>query len=130
MTIKANEATVNRPEGDRIIDAPFVFIDTENHIRQLLEEDAWQKNDRNAITVFKTAGQTIVLCALHAGAELAHNEVKGIVGIQVSQGLVTISVAGTDTDLRKGEMIVLHKNTPHSLTAKDDSFILITTTLI
>ena len=40
MENKRNEATLNRPEGDRVLDAPYVFINIPEFIRQL-------KNERN-----------------------------------------------------------------------------------
>jgi quercetin dioxygenase-like cupin family protein len=130
MNAKYNEATDNRPEGDRVIDASFLFIDIEKYHRQLTEEDAWQKNDRNGITLFKSGGHTIVLSALHEGAALPGNEIKGTVTIQVVEGFLTANLGAEDIDLRKGNMIILHANINHSLVAKDDSLILITTNML
>ena len=129
MDIKYNEATNNRPEGNRIIDAPFVFIDTAEYYRQLTQEDAWHKNDRNGITLFKGEGQTIVLTAFHAGAELHANEVKGIITIQVMEGLLTFLLGGEEFTLKPGNVVALHPNLKHSLLAKDDSLVMITTNL-
>ena len=38
MEIKTNQATKNRPEGDRVIDAPYVFIDIPGFVEQLKSE--------------------------------------------------------------------------------------------
>ena len=54
MEAKRNEATLNRPQGDRVLDASYVFINLPAFIRQMKKEEAWGKNDRNGITVFKT----------------------------------------------------------------------------
>ena len=130
MDIKANEATHNRPEGDRIVSAPFVFVDIENARRQLLKEDAWKKNDRNGITLFKGEGQTIVLSALHAGAEVPANEIKGTVTIQVLEGHLTFHLGGEKFDLKSGSIVALLPNLAHGFKAKDDSVILITTNMM
>jgi len=129
MDPKFNEATYNRPEGDRVIDAPFLFIDIEKYHRQILEEEAWQKNDRNGITLFKSEGSTIVLTALHAGADVPENDIKGTVFIQVLEGLVALDLAGEKIELRKGNMVTLHANIKHALFATDDSLLLITTNM-
>ena len=129
MEAKFNEATNNRPEGDRIIDAPFVFTDIEKYHRQLLEEEAWQKNDRNGITVFKTDGCTIVLSAFHAAAQVPENEVKGITNIQLLQGKVNVSINGEIVPLKAMEMISIHAGVSHGINAEDDSLVLITTIL-
>ncbi len=47
------DSTHNRPEGDRKIDSPVLLIDIPSFIKQVKDEKAWGKNDRNAITVFK-----------------------------------------------------------------------------
>ena len=54
MDEKFNEATKNRPAGDRLLDSPVVLMDIPTFIKQLRNEKAWEENDRNSITVFKT----------------------------------------------------------------------------
>ena len=130
MEIKNNEATNNRPEGSKIIDAPFVFIDTAEYYRQLTQEDAWHKNDRNGITLFKGEGHTIVLTAFHEGAELHANEVKGIITIQVMEGLLIFLLGGEKFELKPGNVIALHTNLKHSLQATDANLVIIYTNLL
>ena len=60
MEEKFNEATTQRPQGDRIMDAPLVTIDLRSFTKQIRDEKAWKDSDRNAITVFKTDGMRIV----------------------------------------------------------------------
>lgn len=127
METKYNEATLNRPEGDRIIDAPFVFTDLEKYSKQLIEEDAWKKNDRNGITVYKTDHLTMVLTWLHKGATIMDNVLDGLVIIQVLEGKVDFSVENARTDLRERQVITLHSGIMHTLKALEDSLILITT---
>ena len=64
MEIKSNQATGNRPEGDRILDAPYVFTDIPMYLEQLKSEKSWSKNDRNAITVYKSEKVTILVAVL------------------------------------------------------------------
>ena len=53
MEEKYNESTLQRPEGDRAVDAPLVDIDLPMFIKQIKEETTWKESDRNAITVLK-----------------------------------------------------------------------------
>ena len=99
MENKRNEATLSRPEGDRVIDAPYVFINTPEFIQQLMDEEAWQKNDRNAITVYKTSNMTMVLVCLHAKAVLKDNLVDGIFTIQVIEGIIKVSIPDGSVDM-------------------------------
>lgn len=45
MEVKFNTATIHRPEGDRLIDAPLVTIDLVSFIKQVKKE----KNGKEAI---------------------------------------------------------------------------------
>jgi quercetin dioxygenase-like cupin family protein len=129
MEIKYNEATHNRPGGDRVLDAPFVFSDLEKYTRQLKEEEAWEKNDRNSITIFKTSGFTIVLTCLHKDAGILKNLMDGLLTIQVLDGSIDFEI-DTVMTLSKNQMITLHPGIEHSITAKEDAVILITNRVV
>lgn len=126
MDIKYNEATPNRPEGDRLVDAPCIFFDIDDTVFQLKNEDAWQKNDRNAITVFKTDKLTIVVVALHAGAGLLDNSVEGNLTIQVIDGKLTIAAPHGNIELYAKQVLTFHAGIRHSIKALDDSVLLMT----
>ncbi len=42
MDEKFNDATKQRPQGERIMDAALVTIDLRNFIKQIREEKAWK----------------------------------------------------------------------------------------
>lgn len=126
MQEKYNEATYNRPEGDRPIDLPMMEINIPEFINQLKGEDAWQKNDRNAITVFKTDGLRLVLIALHIGAELKEHNAEGIITVQVIEGNIDFTSGGKSANLRQHHIVTLHAGIPHSVKANDESVILLT----
>src|SRR5664279_2806148 len=90
MPVKTNNSTSNRPEGKRLLDAPAVFVNIEEHIKQLKDESAWDKGDRNAITIFKTAGLTMVISAFHKGAEIKDLQMDGLLILQVIEGEISV----------------------------------------
>jgi quercetin dioxygenase-like cupin family protein len=112
MEMKRNEATLNRPEGDRVIDASYVFMDMDQFIKQIKGEVAWDKNDRNGITIFKTENLTTVLTCLHKDARIKDNSVDGIFQVQVLGGRIRITTADGDIDMEEGDMIVFHPGRP------------------
>jgi len=120
MELRRNDATLNRPEGDRVIDALYVFVDLPDFIRQLKEEPAWEKNDRNGITVFKTDDLTIVLTVLHNKATIKDNKIDGLVTLQVIEGMIRISTIDGDIEMKEKQLISLHSNEPHSIEALSD----------
>ena len=94
MEEKFNEATPQRPQGDRIVDAPLVQINLPFFIEQIRKEKPWIDSDRNAITVFKTNGMRIVLIALHKGAEMIKHSAEGLISVQVLEGQILFSTDG------------------------------------
>ena len=126
MENKRNEATLNRPEGDRVIDAPYVFVNLPEFIRQLKSEEAWQKNDRNGITVFKTERVTMVVTCLHAKAVLKNNLVDGIFTIQVLEGIIRVTTPDGEVDMQANQVMAFHQLVDHSILALMDSVLLLT----
>ena len=127
MEIKRNDATLNRPDGGRIIDAPYVFMDIPTVIHQLKEEEAWKKNDRNAITLFKTEGTTIVISALKEGTETRDNMMDGFLSAYILEGRLVISTSDGNIEANSGQAIVFHPNVQHTIRAYTDSILLLTT---
>ncbi len=126
MEEKFNEATFQRPEGDRIIDAPLVTIDVLFFIEQIKKEKPWKDSDRNAITVFKTNSMRIVLIALHGGALMSKHSVDGMVSIQMLDGKMKLNTNEQSVVLRTGQILVLHDGIPHSIEAIEESIFLLT----
>ena len=128
MEEKFNEATTQRPQGDRTIDAPLVTIDLLSFIEQIRKEKLWKDSDRNAITIFKTNGMRIVLIALHKGAEMIKHIADGLISVQVLEGQMLFNTDEQSIKLEKGQMLALHEGIPHSLLAKEETIFLLTLT--
>lgn len=128
MEEKHNEATHQRPEGDRPIDAPLVTIDLPRFRQQIKEELPWKDGKRNAITVFKTNGLRIVLIALHKGAEMARHVADGIISVQVLEGNMQFKTDEKSVELSDGQMLALHQGIPHSVLALKETIFLLTLT--
>lgn len=128
MEEKHNEATEQRPEGNRPVDAALVTIDLPMFKKQIKEESAWKSSKRNAITVFKTNGLRIVLIALHKGAEMARHTADGIISVQVLEGQMQFNTDGKSVELSEGQMLALHEGIPHSVLAVKETVFLLTLT--
>lgn len=126
MEIKRNEATLNRPDGDRVLDGSYVFIDIPSYISQIKEEKAWEKNDRNGITVFKSGNITIVITALQSGASITENKINGFLTLQILEGNARIATPDGDIEAIKNQVVTFHPGIPHSIEALSDVIILLT----
>jgi quercetin dioxygenase-like cupin family protein len=124
--IKSNEATELRPEGDRILDAPLVEMDLNIFIGQIKDEITWATTDHNSITIFKSDNTTVVLIGMHQNAELKKHKAAGNIHVQVLEGHINFNTEQQKIDLKKGQMIALKANIPHSVLALEDSFFLLT----
>ena len=125
MDIKRNEATLNRPQGDRVLDAPFVCMNLDDYEKQLKNEEAWDKNDRNGITIFKTHNLTTVLTCLHKDASIRDNAVDGLFQVQVLDGKVRVTTDAGDSELKAREIIVFHPQVRHTIEALKKSTLLL-----
>ena len=127
MEEKFNESTVNRPKGDRVINAPFVVSDLPAHIKQITEEDAYFTNDRNAITLFKAHGVSVVLIALRSGAEMSTPSPSGKVGVlQVLSGKVDVEIEGETSTVSGQQIISFHGHLGYHILATEDTIFLLT----
>ena len=128
MDEKFNDATKQRPQGERIMDAVLVTINLRSFTKQIREEKAWKDSDRNAITVFKTDGMRIVLIALHKDAEMKEHTADGIISVQLLEGQILFITKEQSVELVSGQMLTLHMGIPHSVLAKKETIFLLTLT--
>jgi len=126
MENKSNEATTLRPGGDRMLNARLVEIDLNKFITQLKQETTWADSDRNSITVFKSNTSTTVLIGLHKNAELKEHTANGDISVHTLEGNINFAAEQQNFSLLKGQMITLEANIPHSVTAVEESFFLLT----
>jgi quercetin dioxygenase-like cupin family protein len=123
---KSNDATPQRPEGDRILDAETVVLNLSTAREQIKSESAWLNSDRNAITLFKNEGLRIVLIALHEQAELKAHKAPGIITVQVLEGSIRFKTDKQESDLGTGELLTLHTGITHSVLALSEAVFLLT----
>lgn len=126
MENKSNAATLKRPEGDRLLDAPLVTMDLNHLIEQVRNEPSWKNSDRNSITIYKSEKMRVVLIGLHQNAELNTHTANGIISVQVLEGHMKFTSEHQVTELEKGQMLALKKQLPHSVFALKETFFLLT----
>lgn len=125
---KSNQSTPQRPEGDRILDAPLVHLDLHSFKQQIKSEEGWSNNDRNSITIFKTEEMRIVMIALHQDAEMKKHTAPGVISVQVLEGQITFRTEQQSEILNPGQMVTLHAGIPHHVFANQESVFLLTLT--
>lgn len=124
--IKINRATRQR-HMDRVIDGPAVAVDLEFYIKELRKEEAWEKGDRNGITIYKSNHVAMVLSVLKKGVDFVDNTVDGYLTIQVLEGKARIYTLSKETvELKEGQIACFHPGVYSSIEAISDATILLT----
>jgi quercetin dioxygenase-like cupin family protein len=125
-TQKSNEATYNRPEGTRTLDAPALRINLPDYIYQIKGETAWVNGDRNAITLLHNPYQRIVLVALKQGAEMNRHAIDGALCIQVFSGRLGIETEAQSFSADESEVVAIQPGLQHYIYAEEETVMLLT----
>lgn len=126
MENKFNEATPQRPEGSRALNAQLVEMNLNDFINQIKNETTWRDSDRNSITLFKSETMRIVLIGMHEKAEMKPHMANGVISVQVLEGKINFVTEQHTSLVEKGQMIALQENILHSVLALKDTFFLLT----
>lgn len=128
MEEKHNLSTKQRPEGARPLDAALIPIDMHKFSKQIKSEEAYQKNGKNAITVFKSEKVTITLIALKADQNFhpGKEDNVAIMSLQVISGELFFESLGNEISLTDGQFLTLHQELSFNATAKTDVLCLLT----
>jgi quercetin dioxygenase-like cupin family protein len=124
MEIKYNEATLNRPDGTRMIEGPAVFSNLVEISRQLRAEKAWETNDLNGITVFKTDEMAMVLTILKKGTRIRRNLVEGPFTLLVLSGKLEVEAEAGNYTLAPACMLNFQPQVAHDLHAVEETIVL------
>jgi quercetin dioxygenase-like cupin family protein len=128
MAEKGNDATPQRPAGERTLDAALLALDLAAARQQIKQEPAWTNSDRNAITLFKTNGLRLVLMALRPGAKMKTYTTQGHLTALVLEGSLRFETAEQSGALGEGQLLALHAGLPHRVEALEESTFLLTLT--
>ena len=128
MEEKFNNATPQRPEGARPLDASIIPVDIPRYIDQLKQEEAYHKNGKNAITVFKSDKVTITLIALKEGQNFhpGQNEDTAVMSVYLIKGKLHFESLGQVTTITQNELITLHQQLSFNASAIADCICLLT----
>jgi quercetin dioxygenase-like cupin family protein len=77
-------------------------------------------------TLLDTPAGTLTLFAFDAGQNLSEHTAPYDAVIQVVDGQSVVTIAGTDHDVRTGEMIIMPANIPHAVRAEQKFKMLLT----
>ena len=118
------------PASDRPLHGPLQRFDLGAEVGRLMEEGAWQRGQRNSITLRKGEGMSVVLLVMKAGDRLEEHAAPGPLSLSVREGRIRFMVAeevaekvaeaGSDT------LLTCDAGVQHTVEALSDAVCLLT----
>jgi quercetin dioxygenase-like cupin family protein len=118
------------PASERPLHGPLQRFDLGAEVGRLMEEGAWQRGQRNSITLRKGEGMNVVLVVMKAGDRLEEHAAPGPFSLSVREGRIRFMVAeevaekvaeaGSDT------LLTCDAGVRHTVEALSDAVCLIT----
>jgi quercetin dioxygenase-like cupin family protein len=115
-----------RPRPDRPEIGPFVHNHLAKEIERLKTEPPWHDGDRNAITLTKRVGLTLVLTVLRQGAVLREHRAPTAVALHVISGRMALRVGEQSLELGPGDVVTMEPGLVHAGEARADTAFLLT----
>lgn len=107
---------------------PTMRFDLVREQEQLRQEQSYGSGDRNAKTLVKEPGITIVLTVMRGGAQLKEHKVAGPISVQALAGHIRLRTADDVVDLQAGQIMTLLASIAHIVEAVEESAFLLTIT--
>src|SRR4029079_5563301 len=106
----------DRPESGRVVHNRLL-----EQIERLRTEPAWRERDRDAITLTKSAGLTLVATILREGAVLREHRAPGAATLQVISGAMVLRVDDRSLKLGPGDVVTMEPGIAHAGEALADT---------
>jgi quercetin dioxygenase-like cupin family protein len=86
-------------------------------------------NDRQAVSLVKDGPLNVLLMTLKKDAELSEHRTRGPITVHVLSGAIRFNAESQEITLAAGCMLALDRDVAHSVTALEDSSVLLTTAI-
>jgi quercetin dioxygenase-like cupin family protein len=118
------------PGSERPLHGPLQRFDLGAEVGRLMEEGAWQRGQRNAITLRKGEGMNVVLLVMKAGDRLEEHAAPGPFSLSVREGrirfMVAEEVAETVAEAGSDTLLTCDAGVRHTVEALSDAVCLLT----
>jgi quercetin dioxygenase-like cupin family protein len=116
----------SRPGSERSLSEPVRGFDLNEELARLREEEAWREGRRNAITLHKGGGLSVVLLAMRAGGSLEEHSAPGPISLVVREGRIRFTAEGEAIEAGPETVLTCDAKVRHSVEALSDAVCLLT----
>ena len=120
-----NSSSGRRPGSGRSLHGPLQSFDLEAEVSRLREEKEWQEGRRNAITLRKGEGLSIVLLVMKAGDRLDEHFAPGPISLSIREGRIRFTVMDEAVEFGTETMLTCDAGVHHSVEALSDAVCLL-----
>lgn len=113
------------PESGRPLRGVLQSFDLDEEIARLRGEKEWREGRRNAITLRKGGGLSVVLLAMKAGDRLEEHSTPGSISVLVREGRIRFTAEGAAVEAGSGTMLACDAEVRHSVEALSDAVCII-----
>lgn len=111
---------------ERHLDESPRVLDLRREPEELKRGRAWDELGHRARTLVKHDDLRVVMIVLREGATVAEHRAPVRISIQILTGRVSLKLPERELSLAAGMLLALDRSVPHSLTALEESTILLT----
>lgn len=115
-----------RERPDERFAASQQLLDLHTMLKELRGEPHEAQHGHRQITVYHHERIAIVLFSFEEGGQLAEHKANGTVAIQALEGRLKVQAGEESYDLLPGMVVLLSPNVRHSVTALEQSALLLT----
>lgn len=114
------------PESERPLHGALQSFDLEVEVARLRGEEEWREGRRNAITLRKGGGLSVVLLVMKAGDRLDEHSAPGPITVSVRGGRVRFAAEGESVEAGPETVLACDAGVRHSVEALEDAVCLVT----
>ncbi|HEX2729305.1 MAG TPA: cupin domain-containing protein [Rubrobacteraceae bacterium] len=100
-------------------------FDLDAEVSRLRGEKEWRQGGRNAITLRRGEGLSVVLIAMRTGNRLEEHAAPGPISLYVHEGSIRFSAAGETVETGAGTVLACDAGVRHSVEALSDAVCLL-----
>ena len=110
----------------RVVGGDLQIADLAQEIERLRSEPEASQRDRNSVLLYKDEELRVLLTVLRQGAQLDEQRADGRFSLHVLEGAVQVDTQGGGAPLVQGQIAAAELTGPWTVTARQDSVLLLT----
>lgn len=114
------------PESERAMQAPLQSFGIEEEVERLRAEKEWREGRRNAITLRKGEGFSVVLLVMRSGDRIPEHSAPGPISVAVREGRILFTTDEDSVEAGSETLITCGANVRHAVEALEDAVCVVT----